>query len=130
MTTKPGLPANFKPLEQGQVIWKGSLEEGSLRKLITVINKDLAGSELLVVGLAIFEPGQVAPIHVHPDSEEFDVVLKGRAQLYRVSGEKIDLAEGDIQFIPKGAPHAHGNPGDEPLWLLFAYTPPTDLPAK
>jgi putative monooxygenase len=31
-------------------------------------------------------------------------------------------------YIPAGTNHCHFNTGDEPLWLVYVYGPPGELP--
>jgi putative monooxygenase len=42
--------------------------------------------------------------------------------------ERVPFKAGDWMFIPTGVFHQHVNNGDEPLWLIWMYTPPGELP--
>jgi len=50
--------------------------------------------------------------------------------LFRLTNEEntADMELGDFMTIGKGVYHKHINIGNEPLWLVWAYTPPGDLP--
>jgi oxalate decarboxylase/phosphoglucose isomerase-like protein (cupin superfamily) len=119
------------PFKNSRPLWLGLDEEGFRRKVFQIITDDTVGSQHLRAGLTIFEPGEQCAPHNHPQSEEINVALKG-------SGIAIDVTAGtesrfkahDWIFIPKGHVHVHRNDGDEPLWLLWCYAPPGDLPTR
>ncbi len=115
------------PFKDGKETWLGLDTPGFRRKVFTTVNKELVGSEHIVAGLTVFEPGEVSAIHNHPESEEVDIIIRGSGTL--VDGdEQIPFKEGDWMFIPTGVFHQHKNTGVEPLWLIWMYTPPGELP--
>ena len=115
------------PFKDGEETWLGLDTPGFRRKVFTTVNKELVGSEYIVAGLTVFEPGECSSLHNHPESEEVDIILHGSGIL--VDGdEKIPFKEGEWMFIPKGVFHQHQNTGVEPLWLIWMYTPPGELP--
>jgi len=119
------------PFKDSRPLWLGLDEEGFRRKVFRIIGDDTVGSQHLRAGVTIFEPGEQCAPHNHPQSEEINVALRG-------SGIAIDVTAGTEQrfkahdwiFIPKGHVHIHRNDGDEPLWLLWCYAPPGDLPTR
>ncbi len=50
--------------------------------------------------------GAAAPLHVHPDADEWFLVLEGTAR-FLVGGERVDAEEGGSVFLPRGVPHAY-----------------------
>lgn len=119
------------PFADSRPLWLGLDEEGLRRKVFRVINAETVGSAHLTAGLTIFEPGEQCAPHNHPESEEFNVVLRGSGLAIDVTlGTESAFRENDWIFIPKGHVHIHRNTGREPLWLLLCYAPPGELPAR
>jgi oxalate decarboxylase len=77
-------------------------------------------------GLAIqalhLQPGAVREPHSHPNAEQLDYCVHGRAQVGIIGPEGhrqlLDLEQGDISFVPQGFIHWIANTGDEPLHFL------------
>lgn len=119
------------PFVDSLPLWLGLGEEGLRRKVFRVINRETVGSSHLVAGVTVFEPGEQCAPHNHPESEEFNVVLKGSGVALDVTaGTEIPFKERDWIFIPKGHVHIHRNTGNEPLMLLWCYAPPGELPTR
>ena len=112
------------PVKDGKVTMRGSADDKSLREITWLIGEGMAESEQFVGGLSTLEPGIMAPLHVHPDSEEINVVLSGQGNLLTDEGAQ-PVKVGDWNFIPKGVAHAHENTGDEPFTIVWIYSPPT-----
>jgi mannose-6-phosphate isomerase-like protein (cupin superfamily) len=117
------------PFKDGEEIWLGLDTPGFRRKVFRTVNKDLVDSDHIVAGLTVFEPGERSAVHNHPESEELDIILRGSGIL--IDGdEHVSFKAGEWMFIPKGVFHQHQNTGDEPLWLIWMYTPPGELPKE
>jgi putative monooxygenase len=115
------------PFKDGEEIWLGLDTPGLRRKVFRTVDKKLVDSEYIVAGLTVFEPGESSSWHNHPESEEVDIIVRGSGTL--VDGdERVPFKTGDWMFIPTGVFHQHKNTGDEPLWLIWMYTPPGELP--
>jgi len=56
-------------------------------------------------------PGGFTPHHQH-DWEHVNYIIKGRGVL-TISGEAIDVSQGDFAFVPPNAMHQFRNPHDE-----------------
>ncbi|OYN67896.1 cupin domain-containing protein [Bacillus safensis] len=119
----------LNPFQDGNPLWLGleRPEEQMIRKVFQTITPDTVGSEHMMAGLTIFEPGEASSVHNHPGSEEFDFVIKGSGEVI-CDGERQSFKQNDFMFIPDGVPHQHVNTGDEPLWLIWLYTPQGQLP--
>jgi mannose-6-phosphate isomerase-like protein (cupin superfamily) len=118
----------FKESEQ---VWIGLEEEGLRRKVFRSINAAQVGAQKIVAGLAIFEPGERCAPHHHPESEEFNFIVKGSGIVIDGTNKKESRFKlHDFIFIPEGVEHVHYNDGNEPLLLLFAYAPPGELPSR
>ena len=118
----------FKDAEQ---IWLGLEEEGHRRKVFRAVDHTQLGAEQIVAGLTIFEPGERCASHSHPGSEEINFVVKGGGIAIDVDNNKeTRFKQYDYMWIPDGVEHVHYNDMEEPLWLLWAYAPPGQLPTK
>lgn len=117
----------LRPFQDAKEIWLGLDTPGMVRKVFRLVDGELVGSKHFVGGLTIFEPGEASSLHSHPGSEEIDIAIKGSG-LVVCDGEQRPFAEHDFMFIPEGVEHQHINNGTEPLWLVWIYAPPGELP--
>jgi oxalate decarboxylase/phosphoglucose isomerase-like protein (cupin superfamily) len=77
-------------------------------------------------GLAVqklkLKPGAVREPHSHPNAEQLDYCISGRARVGIVGPEGhkqlLELHEGDISFVPRGYIHWIENIGTETLLFL------------
>jgi len=117
----------ISPFEDAEQIWIGLDEPGKRRKVFRFVSPE-TGSEEFMAGITVFEPGEASSYHVHPESEEINLVLGGSG-LVVSEGEEAAFASGDAMWVPKGVHHQHKNTGVEPLKLLWVYTPQAALPS-
>jgi mannose-6-phosphate isomerase-like protein (cupin superfamily) len=116
----------ISPFEESEEIWIGLDEPGMRRKVFRFVSPD-TGSEKFMAGITIFEPGEASSYHVHPDSEEINLVLEGSGTLVS-EDEEAQFGTGHAMWVPPGVYHQHRNTGTEPLRLFWAYTPQAELP--
>ena len=64
----------IKPFRDAEQIWIGLDEPGMRRKVFRFVSPEV-GSEEFMAGITVFEPGESSSYHVHPDSEEINLVL-------------------------------------------------------
>ena len=80
------------------------------------ISKEMCG------GLITIRPGAELGLHWHPNSNEWNYVLAGRARiaLYGARGRGAieEFAPGDVAYFPRGFGHAIRNVGAEPLEIV------------
>lgn len=114
------------PFRDSEQIWIGLDEAGMRRKVFRFVSPDI-GSEEFMSGITLFEPGEASSYHVHPDSEEINLVLEGSGVLVS-EGEESEFHQGHAMWVPKGVPHQHRNTGNAPLQLFWVYTPQAPLP--
>lgn len=117
----------LNPFVDGEQVWLGLDAEGLRRKVFRVVDEQLVRSEHVTAGLTIFDPGESSSLHNHPDSEEVDFIVKGRGEVVS-DGDRSPFGEHSFMFIPKGVEHQHVNTGEEPMWLIWMYTPSGELP--
>jgi putative monooxygenase len=116
------------PYDDAEQIWIGLDEPGKRRKVFRFVSPE-TGSEEFMAGITIFEPGESSSYHVHPESEEINLVLSGTG-LVVSEGEEEAFGQGHAMWVPKGVYHQHKNTGSEPLRLLWVYTPQAELPRE
>jgi oxalate decarboxylase/phosphoglucose isomerase-like protein (cupin superfamily) len=122
----------LNPFRDAEEIWLGLDTPGYRRKVFRLIDARLVGSEHIVAGLTIFDPGEASSYHSHPGSEEVDIIIRGKCKAVWGSADEeentAEMGSNDFMTIGKGVYHKHINIGDEPLWLVWLYTPPGELP--
>lgn len=116
----------ISPFRDAEQIWIGLDQPGMRRKVFRFVSPEI-GSEKLMAGITIFEPGEDSSYHVHPESEEINLVLQGSGTLVS-EGEEAEFGPGHAMFVPVGVHHQHRNTGTEPLKLFWVYTPQAQLP--
>jgi quercetin dioxygenase-like cupin family protein len=86
-----------------------------------LIDEASAGSTGLVVGRTIIPPGGRHDRHLHPNADEFLVVLRGSGEIYTDEGRE-PAAEGDVVFTPRGHWHGFDNTSDGDALLLWGWS--------
>ena len=71
-------------------------------------------SEAAIIALVQYEPGGYTPVHYHPDMEQAEIVVSGRA-LWEVGEFEREVGPGDVIFCPRYAKHGYKVLGDEPF---------------
>ncbi|WP_103256721.1 cupin domain-containing protein [Tabrizicola aquatica] len=66
--------------------------------------------------------GEGPPFHIHEKEEEFFRVLEGRFAFW-CNGARVDLAEGAVICVPRGAIHRFQNIGQSMGRLMVVMTP-------
>jgi mannose-6-phosphate isomerase-like protein (cupin superfamily) len=85
------------------------------------------GSRHLAITWVDCPPGSEQPVHVHADSEQVYVIVRGSGTM-TVGDETRRVGPGTLVFIPAGAAHAIRNDGPDPLTYVSATAPPFELP--
>ncbi len=117
----------LSPFKDAEEIWLGLDTPGMVRKVFRLVNRKLVDSKHFCAGITIFEPGEASSLHNHPGSEEIDFIIKGQGELV-TEGQRRPFKKHDLMFVPEGVEHQHINTGDEPMWLLWIYSPQGELP--
>jgi quercetin dioxygenase-like cupin family protein len=76
-----------------------------------LIGEHNAGAKDLVVGRTVLPPGGRHERHLHPNCDEFLVVLRGRGEIYTNTGREPSQA-GDVIYTPRGNWHGFDNTSD------------------
>jgi quercetin dioxygenase-like cupin family protein len=86
-----------------------------------LIDARRAGSDQLVVGRTVLKPGARHERHLHPNCDEFLVVMSGAGEIHTNSGRQPSKA-GDVIFTPRGNWHGFDNTGDEDVLLIWGWS--------
>ncbi|MGI6741288.1 MAG: cupin domain-containing protein [Brevefilum sp.] len=85
------------------------------------------GVENVSMGMNICEVGSMIPDHKHDDSEEVLFLISGKAKIVIEGVGEWEIGPETAFYSPKGITHRVENIGDEPLRIVWVYSPP--LPA-
>jgi quercetin dioxygenase-like cupin family protein len=104
------------PLERGL-----REEEGWVDMRVQFLIDARAGSPDLVVGRTVLPPGARHERHLHPNADEFLVVMSGRGEIYTNTGREPARA-GDVIYTPRGNWHGFDNTSDEDVLLIWGWS--------
>jgi mannose-6-phosphate isomerase-like protein (cupin superfamily) len=91
-------------------------ERFSIRVPASATNGSYSVTEILS------SPGDSTPVHLHENEDEHILVVEGTARV--LYGEKMfDATAGTMVSLPRGIPHAWGNPTDTPIRLMITARP-------
>lgn len=62
------------------------------------------------------------PLHVHHDSDSYDLVLEGRIR-FQIGDEQIEVGPGDFVFTPRHTPHTFVNLSDAVARVINIHAP-------
>ncbi len=85
------------------------------------------GVHRVSMGMNITEMGSMIPDHVHEESEEVLFLISGRAKIVIEGEGEWEIGPETAFYSPVGVKHRVENIGDEPLRIIWVYSPP--LPA-
>jgi quercetin dioxygenase-like cupin family protein len=105
------------PLEQGLREDEGWID----MQVQFLIGEHNAGAKDLVVGRTVLPPGARHERHLHPNCDEFLVVLSGQGEIYTNSGREPSTA-GDVIYTPRGNWHGFDNTSDEEVLLFWGWS--------
>jgi len=82
------------------------------------------GVQNLSMGMNVTEVGSMIPEHAHENSEEVLFLISGRAKLVIEGEGEWEIGPETAFYSPIGVKHRLENIGDEPLKLVWVYSPP------
>lgn len=79
-------------------------------------------SKNIAAALVEVDPGRIREIHWHPNADEWQYYISGKARMTVFAAEgrarTFDFQAGDVGYVPVSMPHFVENRGDEPLRFL------------
>lgn len=111
-----------------------ALSQGSFKTLAEVaqfnseayVKRQIFNTAALQFGTYCFEPGQVNPLHKHPQSSEICYFVQGKGEV--VIGEAVTAVQpGVCVHIPEAVSHEIRNTGSEQMLVIVVQSP---LPCK
>jgi mannose-6-phosphate isomerase-like protein (cupin superfamily) len=84
---------------------------------------DFGQASNMCMGVATFPPRTHAPPHLHPKEEEILYVLAGKGEMY-FDGVPEGIYPGICIYVPPNVEHSINNTGNEPLKVLYVFSPP------
>jgi putative monooxygenase len=85
------------------------------------------GVKNVSMGMNITEVGSMIPDHAHEESEEVLFLISGHAKIVIEGEGEWEIGPETAFYSPLGKKHRVENIGDEPLRIVWVYSPP--LPA-
>jgi oxalate decarboxylase len=92
-------------------------------RLVSV--KEFPASTTMAGALMTIEPGALRALHWHPNADEWQYYIAGRARMtvFGASGrsEVVAFGPGDVGYVPQGYGHYIENAGADPCEILFGF---------
>lgn len=83
------------------------------------VNQGLLASKDLVTRMNCYEPGQITPLHMHPDDDEVVFCLEGRGAITFEERDAVPLSPGSLVSLPAGLAHAIEAAADSRMVLIY-----------
>ena len=74
-------------------------------------------SEATIIALVQYAPGGNTPVHYHPNMEQIEIVISGKA-LWEIGEFEQEVGPGDVIFCPRFVKHGYKVLGDQPFKFL------------
>lgn len=108
----------FKLLEREPLTWPGGEER-------IVDSRDFPMSKTVVGAIMDLKPGALRELHWHPNADEWQYYIKGRARvgIFGAHGRSRteEFGPGQVAFIKQGFGHYIEQVGDEPTRILITF---------
>lgn len=82
-------------------------------------------SKTVAAAHAIIQPGALREMHWHPNADEWNFFIRGRARITIFAAEgtarTFDYQPGDVGIVPRNMGHFVENIGDEPVEMLEVF---------
>ncbi|MDD9927053.1 MAG: cupin domain-containing protein [Rhodospirillaceae bacterium] len=87
------------------------------------VNKELLTASMAEVRMNCYEPGQITPMHMHPDEEEVMIVIEGRGAVLFEEQDELPIKQGDLIHLPSDQFHAIKAADDSRMVLVYFMKP-------
>lgn len=86
---------------------------------------DFPMAQTMIAAVTVLYPRGIREPHWHPNADEWDYVLSGRAKITIFAGAGksavVEVGPGDLGYLPRNAAHAVETVGEEPFRLLSVF---------
>lgn len=83
------------------------------------VNQPLLSSKDLVTRMNCYEPGQITPLHIHPDDDEVVFCVEGRGAITFEDREPVPVAPGSLVSLPAGLAHRIEAAADSRMVVIY-----------
>jgi len=83
------------------------------------VNQPLLDSHDLVTRMNCYEPGQITPLHVHPNDDEVVFCVEGRGAVTFLEREAVPMSPGSLVSLPAGLAHRIEAAADSRLVVIY-----------
>lgn len=87
------------------------------------VNREVMVASNLVTRMNCYEPGQVTPMHKHPDEDETMYVVEGRGKVTFEDREDLPIETGDLVCLPADQFHQIIAGDDNRMVLIYFMKP-------
>jgi mannose-6-phosphate isomerase-like protein (cupin superfamily) len=99
--------------------WPIASVGGPMRVLVDAMD---SGARMSILEQRMDEPGG-PPLHVHPENDEWMMVIEGGPLTVQLGSERRELHCGESVWMPRGTHHTFNNLSGKPLRVLAVVTP-------
>jgi quercetin dioxygenase-like cupin family protein len=83
------------------------------------VNQPLLDSKDLVTRMNCYEPGQITPLHMHPNDDEVVFCVAGRGAIMFEQLDAVPMVPGSLVSLPAGLPHRIEAAADSRLVVIY-----------
>jgi quercetin dioxygenase-like cupin family protein len=83
------------------------------------VNQPLLSSKDFVTRMNCYEPGQITPLHIHPDDDEVVFCVEGRGAVTFEDRAPVPLLPGCVVSLPAGLAHRLEAAPDSRMVLVY-----------
>ncbi len=83
------------------------------------VNQPLLDSKDLVTRMNCYEPGQITPLHIHPDDDEVVFCVEGRGAVTFEDREPVPITPGSLVSLPAGLAHRIEAAADSRMVVIY-----------
>jgi len=87
------------------------------------VNRELMVTDRMVVRMNCYEPGQVTPMHMHPEEDEILYIVEGAGSVSFEDRAEISVKAGDLVCLPADQFHCITAGPDGRMVLIYFMKP-------
>jgi quercetin dioxygenase-like cupin family protein len=87
------------------------------------VNQEIMATKDLVTRMNCYEPGQVTPMHMHPDEDEILYIVAGRGTVTFEGRDDLPIKAGDLVCLPADQFHQIVAGPDGRMVLIYFMKP-------